>query len=261
MSEYLSEEEQVARLKSWWDENGTTLIVSVVVAVAAIVGWRWYDGYTLEQTYDASRAYAAYVEASEENKAAAAAHVATAHKGSAYHVFVLFHQAREALAQNDLATAESRLNEVIDVADDQLLVDLARVRLAKIQNALDRSNEALATLDAISNKGYRAWGLETKGDIHVARGEIELAYAAYGEAMASLAEGDQRPILDMKLKNVAPFEGEYVEFAATLEDALQRAQQTLDDAALQAVEGAVEQVESAVDAEAEGKAAVESNNE
>ena len=79
------------------------------------------------------------------------------------------------------------------------------MRLAKVQQGLDRSAAALATLESLSNEGYRAWGLEAKGDIHVARGELELAHAAYQAAMEGLAEGEQRPILDMKLKNVAPF--------------------------------------------------------
>ena len=36
MSEYLDEEEQIARLKSWWSENGTSIIVSVVIAVVVV---------------------------------------------------------------------------------------------------------------------------------------------------------------------------------------------------------------------------------
>ena len=56
--------------------------------------------------------------------------------------------------------------------------DAVEVRLAKVQQGLDRSAAALATLESLSSEGYRAWGLEAKGDIHVARGELELAHAA-----------------------------------------------------------------------------------
>lgn len=231
MSEYLDEEEQIARIKSWWDENGTTLIVSVVVAVAAIVGWRWYGGYTEEQMFSAADAYAAYQAAGAAEQDAQAQAIGDSFPGSAYHAFVLFDRAKAALAEGDLAAAEAELATVVDVARDPLMVDLAKVRLAKVQQGLGRSAAALATLESLSNEGYRAWGLEAKGDIHVARGELELAHAAYQAAMEGLAEGDQRPILDMKLKNVAPFEGQYVEFAGTLETALQQAQDTLDSAA------------------------------
>ena len=47
---------------------------------------------------------------------------------------------------------------------------------------------------------------------------------------ADLPEGENRPVLDMKLKNLAPFAGEYVQFSDTLEAALQDAQTTIDEA-------------------------------
>ena len=140
MSEYLSEEEQIARIKSWWDTNGTSVIVAVVVGVVAIVGWRWYGGYTVEQAEQAARSYAAYQTAEQADKAAAAATVATQHGGSAYHVFVLFDQARSALADGEGAAAESHLVEIVEGAADPLLTDLARIRLAKVQQQLDRFN-------------------------------------------------------------------------------------------------------------------------
>ncbi len=230
MSEYLSEEEQIARMKSWWDENGTTVIVSVVVAVAAIVGWRWYDSYSTEQNYDASRLYATYQEATGEEKQTAAAQLANEFEGSAYHVFVLLQQASQAVAGDNLMEAEEHLNSVLELADDAVLQDLARVRLAKVQQGLDRSEEALATLSSIRSEGYRSWAMEAKGDIHAARGEIELAREAYAAAIESLVEGDERPVLDMKLKNVAAYEGQYVPFGATLEDAVEQAQQAIDAA-------------------------------
>lgn len=231
MSEYLSEEEQIAKMKTWWGQNGTSLVLSIVVGIVVIVGWRWYDSYSEDQVHEASRAYALYLAASPEDKAVAAAQISDDFKGTAYHAFVLFQQARDALAKEDFLRAEQLLQQVIDEADDILLVDLARIRIAKLQYALDRSSEALSTLDAISNEGYRSMGLETKGDIYAGLGQVELAHVAYRAALDSLDPAEQRPILEMKAKNVAPFNGEYVEFSATLSDALEQAQQTLDEAA------------------------------
>ena len=239
MSEYLSEEEQVARMKSWWDENGMTVIVSVVVAVAAVLGWNWYGNYQQDQTAAASGAYVAYLEADASGKSAAADAVAERFPGSAYHVLVLFSQAQEALDAGELTAAETHLSAIVSVGEDNLLVDLARIRLAKLQQALDRSGEALATLSSISSEGYRTWGLEAKGDIHVSRGELQLAHEAYQGAIDSMPEGEQRPILEMKLHNAAPTEGEYVQFSDTLAQALEAAEETLNQAAAE-VEAAAE---------------------
>ena len=178
MSEYLSEEEQIAKMKTWWGQNGTSLVLSIVVGIVVIAGWRWYDSYSEDQVHEASRAYALYLAASPEDKAVAAAQISDDFKGTAYHAFVLFQQARDALAKEDFLRAEQLLQQVIDEADDILLVDLARIRIAKLQYALDRSSEALSTLDAISNEGYRSMGLETKGDIYAGLGQVELAHEA-----------------------------------------------------------------------------------
>ena len=43
MAELRTEEEQVEALKSWWKENGKSLIMGVVIAVAAVFGWRGWN--------------------------------------------------------------------------------------------------------------------------------------------------------------------------------------------------------------------------
>ncbi|XOV82137.1 MAG: YfgM family protein [bacterium] len=227
MSEYLEEEEQMARLRSWWSEYGVTVIVAVVLSVAAIIGWRWYDSHKQTQAHEGANAYAAYQAAQGSAKESAGDTIAQNFSGSAYHIFVLFDRAQTAVEEGDLLAAEAFLNTAVEEADAPLLRDLAKIRLAKVQRGLDQSDAALATLDAIGNAGYRSWALEAKGDIFVSRNELEKAYEAYSAAKDALAPGEQRPILDMKWKNVTPFNGQYVEFTDTLEAALQDAQSTL----------------------------------
>ena len=106
MSEYLSEEEQIAKMKTWWGQNGTSLVLSIVVGIVVIAGWRWYDSYSEDQVHEASRAYALYLAASPEDKAVAAAQISDDFKGTAYHAFILFQQARDALAKEDFLRAE-----------------------------------------------------------------------------------------------------------------------------------------------------------
>ena len=224
MSEYLSEEEQLARARTWWQENGTTLMVGLVVAVAAVVGWRWYDGYSQDEVYSASRAFAEYQEASESDKAVRLDDLAREYGDSAYYVFALFDQARQAESIGDAARAEAMLEDAVDPAGDALLADLARLRLAKVQRELDKSDAALTTLSRISSDGYRIWVLEAKGDLHASRGEVREAHEAYQAASDALPEGEARPILEMKLENTAPFDGEYVQLTDALSDAVRAAE-------------------------------------
>jgi len=216
LSEYLSEEEQIEKMKSWWGKHGTLVMVAVVVTVLSIVGFRWYGGYSEDQVHDASRAYVAFTDAQQEAKSAQLDNLAQAHGGSAYYVFALFHQAQVAAADGDFSVAENFLQQAVEAAGDELLEDLARIRLAKVQRALDRPDAALKTLDAVATSGYKSWVLETKGDIHASRGEVKLAHESYQAAIGSLVEGDQRPILRMKAQNTAPFADQYVQLSDNL---------------------------------------------
>ena len=44
MDTYRTEEEQVEAIRHWWDENGRSIIISIVLALAAGFGWQaWKD--------------------------------------------------------------------------------------------------------------------------------------------------------------------------------------------------------------------------
>jgi len=223
VSEDLSEEEQLARLKTWWGENGTTLVVAVVVAVATIAGWQWYDTYSETQMHEASDAYVSYLRGEDD----AVNNITADHEGSAFHVLVLFDQAKEAVQEGDLVQAEALLEAAVELDSGALLGDLARIRLARVQHGLDRSDAAFATLQEAKSTGYRAFALEVKGDIHSALGELEAAYQSYQAAVDALREGEERTILSMKLNNAAPYEGEFFQPQNSLADALEAAQETL----------------------------------
>src|SRR5690554_5850985 len=66
-----SEEEQVERLRKWWDENGTSIIVAVVLSVAALVGWRYWQDSSQQKAEAASVIYQQMAEALEQSRAMA----------------------------------------------------------------------------------------------------------------------------------------------------------------------------------------------
>ncbi len=230
MSEYLEEEEQLVRLKRWWDENGTALVIGVVALVGSIIGWNWFANYSETERHESTRAYEAYEAATAEEKVDQLAILRQEFSGNAVHLFALLDQAKNAVAEGDAAKAQALLAEAINEGDDQIVVDLARIRLAKLERELGLADEALLTLDAVRNEGYRGLVLEAKGDIHSSRGEIELAHQSYKVAVESLRDGETRPFLNMKLENTAPFGDEFVTMTDTLTEALRAAEDTLETA-------------------------------
>jgi predicted negative regulator of RcsB-dependent stress response len=203
VSDYLTDEEQVARFKSWWDENGIATVAGLVLVIAGVVGWRWYDGYQDQEIAMASDLYEEFLASSGVARDTIAGTIASEASQSTYHAFALMHQARDAAAGGDYETAEAHLQAAISVAPEPELTDLARLRLARLQQQGDRSEVALETLGAIRGEGFRSHVAELKGDIHLARGERLLAHESYSAAMSDETDKSQRPILKMKVADTA----------------------------------------------------------
>ena len=140
MADYLTDEEQAERLKAWWDKNGTSLIVSLVVAVAAVVGWRYYQAYSTDRANVASEAFRGYLEAraAAEPVEEYLQVIDSDHEGSTYHVFTLFYRAADQVQEEDWEEALALLERAVELADERNVRDSARFRAAKLLYQLDR---------------------------------------------------------------------------------------------------------------------------
>lgn len=203
MSDYLSEEEQVQALKTWWDENGTSLVVGVVLVLAATFGWRWYQGYSADQAAAASDLYQDYLLADEDARDEVVAEIDSQIPGTSYQAFVKLTEARRALDGGDLEAAVGELEDALAAAKGSYLDGLTRIRLARLYQQQGKTDAALAQLALVKGGGYESQAAELRGDIHYAAGDRAEAGVAYRVASDLLPEGDARPLLELKLMNTA----------------------------------------------------------
>ena len=227
MSDYLSDEEQVERLKSWWSENGTFLLASVLVAVLGIAGWNYYGSYREDTGERSSEVLRQYLDSDWDQREGFLAAVAQEHSGSTAHVLILLDQAKKKFSNGEIYEAEKLLEGALEASDEVLLKDISLIRLAKVQYELEKSEEALAALEKVKTNGFLSWALELKGDIHTSRREIELAHQSYERAVDELEEGVDRPLLKLKLDNASPYKGTYVLPDKQLSQALKEAESVL----------------------------------
>jgi hypothetical protein len=74
VDEFLSEREQVDRIRQWWKENGAWIIVGVGGGVLALAGWNWWQGYQLQRAEQASAIFSVVTEAALEGARGRSAH-------------------------------------------------------------------------------------------------------------------------------------------------------------------------------------------
>jgi predicted negative regulator of RcsB-dependent stress response len=203
VSDFLSEEEQLARLRGWWQRYGAAVVLGALLVVAGVLGWRWYQSYTAERLAEASDLYVAFQAAEGDAREALARQILEGGRGTAYPAFVLFEQAEAAVTAGDRAGAEPLLRQAIQAAPAVELADTARLRLARVLVDLERLDDALGVLGQVRGAGYLALAAEMQGDIHLFSGNRTLAHASYTAATTHLPAGEQRPVLEMKIADTA----------------------------------------------------------
>jgi predicted negative regulator of RcsB-dependent stress response len=206
VDEYLSDKEQVERLRAWWRENGWFLIGGVAIGLLALYGYRQYFAFQDRQAEAAAALYAS-VKAATDDSDSAAAETVFAQLRSEYPDSVYTHQAALLLASAEVVTAPDgaaeKLRFTMEQSDDPELAMVARLRLARVLAYREQYADALALLNVPEPGQFAGRIAEIKGDIHVALGETDAARTAYLEAMVSPgAELLDRGFLQMKLADL-----------------------------------------------------------
>ncbi len=204
VDEYLSEDEQAEQLRQWLRENWIWLVAGVALTVGGYYGYRWWESRVASRSLEAGERFAAMLDAIGAGKKDEGLKIADALTGQ-YAGTPYADQAELVLARLDvdsanLAGAESRLAKVASESKDPDLRIVARLRLARVQLAEGRYDDALASLDAVATPAVDPRVLELRGDVKLAQGEKAAALGFWREAEAAVksdpASGAQ---LDMEL--------------------------------------------------------------
>ena len=203
--EYETEEQQVEALKAWWAENGKSVMLGVGIGVAAIGGWQFWGKHKESQAREASDGYEQTIQSLADggNAADVAAKVKKDHKNSLYATYAALAAARSYVEQNDLAGAEKELAWAVSNSPIKEMALTARIRLARVQGALGKHDEAFKSLPKKTPESFTALVEEVRGDLYVATGDAAKARQAYQAALDSDQVGADRNAITMKLNELA----------------------------------------------------------
>lgn len=211
MEQYRTEEEQVEALKRWWDENGRSIIVAIIVALGLGFGWQGWQKYQQDELETASNSYQSMLQmlSTQDDAGAAtlAADIKQNYSRSTYAQFAALHLARIAVNKGDLATAESELRWVLGRADQGSdSMQLAQLRLARVLASKGEAEQALAILDSADPGAYAAAYQVARGDILLLQERNEEAREAYSSALMLASRGQGQvnmSMLQQKLQSLS----------------------------------------------------------
>ena len=196
-----SEEEQVDKIKKWWDANGKQIIAGAVLGLAGVFGWNYYVDYQDSQALNARSLYLSYL--SYSANVGAYDKLIKDHSSSSYAdqgtllmAKYLFDAGNYSLALDALKPLTTRENSVI--------ASTAILRSASLHLELGQHEEALSVLNIENVEGFSGLFYNLAGDVFLDLGNIEEAKKNYTLAIDNITENSSlTQLIQIKLDDLS----------------------------------------------------------
>jgi predicted negative regulator of RcsB-dependent stress response len=176
------EQERLAELKGWWEDNRWYVIGAIVAAVVAYAGYEGWKTWNQRKADEAAGLYRPIAAAAKDNDpkkvAEAAKPLIDKHPRSFYASEAALLLAKNAFEAGNLAEAQKQLEWVLASGVDELR-GVARLRLAAVLLEQKKYDAALKVLDDNKDAAFTALAADMRGDVMLAQGRIDEARAAY----------------------------------------------------------------------------------
>lgn len=202
MEVYETEDQQVEAVKKWWKENGMSLLIGAVVGLSAVVGWKYFQSGQEAHRTQGSDMYLSIVtqvsiNEKDGNFGVLAEKLTAEYADTPYASLASLMIAKYDYEHGNAEAAINKLSWVVTNANDIETQQVAQTRLIRIYLAEDKVEEAERLLSLQHPAGFDATYEELKGDLYVARNEMDKARVSYDKAI-SLLGSDVRQLLLLK---------------------------------------------------------------
>lgn len=207
MSVYMTEEEQVEIIKSWWKKYGNLITIIISLILFAISGhryWTWHKNSTAQQAsaiYE--RMMVAYADKDYKQVSSNSQRLIDDYKSTVYADVANLTLAKVAVNNEKYELARKYLDVIIDNSSSQIMVDIARVRVARLLIAEKNYTKAQDVITKVSTKSLQPMVVEIKGDIAFAQNDKQQAKELYKQAVVEAEKnGSGSLFLEMKSKQL-----------------------------------------------------------
>jgi predicted negative regulator of RcsB-dependent stress response len=207
VSDY-NEQEQWERAKAMIGELWIYIVAGVAIGGAGLWGWGWNKDRIEKRSIEASARYEEAIEAFTRNDKTRGMQLVEElnreYQATPYAALATLIAARSQVQSNELDKAAAGLKSVMDTATDPELRTIARLRLARVQSAQGKYDEALATLKVEEPGEFAPRIADTRGDVLLAKGDRAGALREY-LAARSTPNNDGRidfDTLDLKIRDL-----------------------------------------------------------
>ena len=195
-----TEEEQVDKIKKWWNSNGKQILAGAALGLVGVFGWNSYGDYQDNQALNARTLYLSY--ASDSTNIGAYDKLIKDHSSSSYADQATFLMANYLFEAGNYALALDSLKPLIS-RENVVIASTAILRSASLHLQLGEHNEALAILDVDSGEGFSGLFYNLTGDIYLDLNNKEEAKKYYSLAIENItANSSLTQLIQIKLDDL-----------------------------------------------------------
>ena len=195
-----SEEEQVDKIKKWWNSNGKQIIAGAVIGLTGVFGWNYYNDYQDNQALNARTLYLNY--ASDSNNVGAYNKLIKEHPSSSYVDQATLLMAKYLFDAGSYSLALDAIKPLIS-NQSSIISSTAVLRVASIYLQLGQHNEALSTLNIESGDKFSGLIYNLTGDVYLDLGNSDEAKKYYLLAIENITENSNlSQLIQIKLDDL-----------------------------------------------------------
>ncbi len=203
MTVYMSEEEQVEMLKSWWKKYGNIVTVIISLILLSIAGFRYWNWHKTSIEQQASAIYermmVAYANNDYKQIKSNSQRLIDDFKSTIYADVAHLTIAKVAVNREKYQKAQKSLSLVIANSKSPIIVSIARVRMARLYLNEKKYAEANVEINKVTDKSLQSIVSEIEGDIALAQNKRKDAIQHYKQAMLEVEKiGGANVFLEMK---------------------------------------------------------------
>ncbi len=208
MTFYMTEEEQLAAIKKWWNKYSNILTVILSLILLVIAGNKYWNWHQEKITSQASSAYehlmVAFSNKDDKGIQSYANQLIKDYPKTVYADAAHLALAKLQVNEEHYDKAQESLEYVINNSKMSALKQVARLRIARLLASKKAYSEALAELAVVDDNAYMPVVNELKGDIFTATGKYQQAILSYKAAITEVrTNGMGNLYLEMKTNELA----------------------------------------------------------
>jgi predicted negative regulator of RcsB-dependent stress response len=195
-----TEEEQVNKIKKWWNSNGKQIIAGAVIGLAGVFSWNYYNDYQDNQALNARTLYLNY--ASDSNNVGSYNKLINEHPSSSYTDQATLLMAKYLFDAGSYSLALDVIKPLIS-NQSNIISSTAVLRVASIYLQLGQHDEALSTLNTESGDGFSGLIYNLTGDVYLDLGNSDEAKKYYLLAIENITENSNlTQLIQIKLDDL-----------------------------------------------------------